>query len=388
VFSSTVTSIESIPADEWNALDLHGNPTVTHEFLATLERESCVGGDTGWTPAHLTLRDATGALRGAVPLYRKTHSWGEFVFDFSWAQAYAQAGLRYYPKLISMVPFTPAPGPRLLIGADADADSMRHALVKQLLEMTQAERASSLHLLFVEPADLAVLKAHNFLIRKDCQFHWHNRGYTSFDDFIATFRAEKRKKALRERRRIREAGITYRTLLGEEMDARLWDIVFAFSADTFAQRGHEHYLNAAFFRSFCSKRPGAVMVKLAQYEDQPIAAAIFFVGRDTLYGRYWGAQAQFDSLHFETCYYQGIEYCIENGLQHFEPGTQGEHKVPRGFEPIETWSAHWLADPRFRRALEHYLRQEHEAVDNYIAEVKSHVPFRREASNDATRDSP
>lgn len=388
MISRTVTSIESIPAAEWNALELHDNPTVTHEFLATLEQELCVGPHTGWTPAHLTVRDASGALRAAAPLYRKTHSWGEFVFDFSWAQAYAQAGLSYYPKLVSMVPFTPAPGPRLLVGAGADAQGMRQVLVKRLIEMAKSECASSLHFLFVEAADLAVLSDQHFLIRKDCQFHWHNRGYRSFDEFIATFRAEKRKKALRERRRISEAGITYRTLRGEEMDARMWDTVFAFSADTFAQRGHEHYLNAAFFRSFCAKRPGAVMVKLAEYDNEPIAAAIFFVGRDTLYGRYWGAQAEFHSLHFETCYYQGIEYCIDKGLRHFEPGTQGEHKVPRGFEPIATWSAHWLADPRFRRAIEHYLRQEHEAVDNYIAEVQSHVPFRREASNDATRDPP
>ncbi len=383
-----VSSIESIPSVEWNALELHGNPTVSHEFLATLEQEHCVGGHSGWAPAHVVVRDETGTLCGAAPAYRKTHSWGEFVFDWSWAQAYAQAGMRYYPKLTSMVPFTPAPGPRLLVRATGDADRTREALLRHLIEIAKSDSLSSLHLLFLQEQDLAIAVSQGLLIRKDCQFHWYNRNYTSFDDFIATFRAEKRKKALRERRRIREAGITFRTLAGEEMDASLWNIVFGFSSETFALRGHEHYLNAAFFRKLCAKKPKCVMVKLAEFDGEPIAAAIFFVGRDALYGRYWGARAEFNSLHFETCYYQGIEYCIEQGLQRFEPGTQGEHKVPRGFEPTETWSAHWIADPRFRRAIQHYLKQERAAIDNYIAEVQSHVPFRREASNDAARDPP
>jgi uncharacterized protein len=382
VHPAVASSIKSIPAAEWNALDLHGNPTVSHEFLATLEEEHCVGGHTGWTPAHLVLRDDEGTLCAAVPLYRKTHSWGEFVFDFSWAQAYAQAGLRYYPKLVGMVPFTPAPGPRLLIRPTSP--QTKETLVRHLLDFAESEDVSSLHMLFVREEELEILTDQGFLSRKDCQFHWYNRDYSSFEDFIGTFRAEKRKKALRERRRIREAGITFRTLSGEEMDAELWALVFAFSSETFAQRGHEHYLTADFFRSLCAKKPGCVMVKLAQYEGQPIAAAIFFVGGDTLYGRYWGALAQFDSLHFETCYYQGIEFCIEKGLRRFEPGTQGEHKVPRGFEPTVTWSAHWISDARFGRAIQHYLRQEQQAIDNYIAEVQSHVPFRREASNDAT----
>jgi predicted N-acyltransferase len=236
---------------------------------------------------------------------------------------------------------------------------------------------SSAHVLFVNEIDRAALGSGDYLWRKDCQFHWHNRGYRSFDEFLATFRAEKRKKALRERRRIREAGIELRTLAGEQMDAQLWDIVFGFSAATFEARGHEHYLNTAFFRAVCAAMPGAVVVKLAQFRGRPIATAIFFRGGDTLYGRYWGAAADFHSLHFETCYYQGIEYCIEQGLSRFEPGTQGEHKVPRGFEPAQTWSAHWIAERRFHRAIESYLDEERAAVDQYIREVQQHVPFRR-----------
>lgn len=368
-------SIDSVPAQHWNALETSGNPFVRHEFLLALERTGCVGGGTGWTPCHLLLQTDAGEIEAALPLYSKSDSWGEFVFDWSWARAYTQAGLRYYPKLISMPPFTPATGPRLL----AKTPEARERMAAALIEYARAQRVSSAHLLFVSDTDRPPLDTDDYLWRKDCQFHWRNRDYSSFDAFLATFRSEKRKKALRERRRVQENGIGFRTLAGEEMDARLWDIVFGFSAGTFAVRGHEHYLNTAFFRSVAAAMPGAVVVKLAEFEGTPIATAIFFRGGDTLYGRYWGAAAEFHSLHFETCYYQGIEYCIEQGLQRFEPGTQGEHKVPRGFEPTQTWSAHWIADPRFRRAIDSYLDQERTAVDEYMRQVQEHVPFKRES---------
>jgi predicted N-acyltransferase len=370
-----VDSIASVPAQQWNALETGGNPFVRHEFLLTLERTGCVGGGTGWTPCHLLLQSASGDVEAALPLYSKSDSWGEFVFDWSWARAYQQAGLSYYPKLISMPPFTPATGPRLL----AKTHDARTRLAAALIEYARAQRVSSAHLLFVTDADRAALGSPDYLWRKDCQFHWHNHDFPSFDAFLATFRSEKRKKALRERRRVQENGISFRTLPGEEMDARLWEIVFGFSAGTFAVRGHEHYLNVNFFRALSAALPGAVVVKLAEFEGTPIATAIFFRGGDTLYGRYWGAAAEFHSLHFETCYYQGIEYCIEQGLRRFEPGTQGEHKVPRGFEPTQTWSAHWIADPRFRRAIDSYLDQERTAVDEYMRQVQEHVPFKKES---------
>lgn len=380
MIASHLSSIDDISPAQWDALNLDSNPTVSHEFLAALEREHCATRESGWTPMHLVLRDERGALRGAVPLYLKAHSWGEFVFDWSWAQAYEQAGLPYYPKLVSMVPFTPAPGPRLLIADDADLTTTRSALVDALVGTATATRVSSLHVLFTQDADRDALVGRGFLIRKDCQFHWHNRGYRSFDDFIATFRSEKRKKALRERRRVHEGGIVHRTLAGEHISDDLWELVFALSASTFAMRGHEHYLNPDFFRALSRARPGCVMVKLAELHGTPVAAAIFFVSGDTLYGRYWGAADNFHSLHFETCYYQGIDFCIEHGLQRFEPGTQGEHKVARGFEPTATWSAHWIADPRFRHALQQYLQREREGIDRYIADVETHVPFRRDAA--------
>jgi predicted N-acyltransferase len=370
-----VDSIASVPAQQWNALETGGNPFVRHEFLLALERTGCVGAGAGWTPCHLLLQTASGEIEAALPLYSKSDSWGEFVFDWSWARAYQQAGVRYYPKLISMPPFTPATGPRLL----AKTQSARSQLATALIEHARAQRVSSAHLLFVADTDREALGSTDYLWRKDCQFHWRNRDYPSFDAFLATFRSEKRKKALRERRRVQENGISFRTLAGEEMDARLWQIVFGFSAGTFAVRGHEHYLNVDFFRTVSAALPGAVVVKLAEFEGAPIATAIFFRGGDTLYGRYWGAAAEFHSLHFETCYYQGIEYCIEQGLRRFEPGTQGEHKVPRGFEPTQTWSAHWIADPRFRRAIGSYLDQERTAVDEYMRQVEEHVPFKKES---------
>ncbi|MFL6575043.1 MAG: GNAT family N-acetyltransferase [Povalibacter sp.] len=372
-----LTSIQRVPADAWNALDAGGSPFLRHEFLAALEAERCVGAASGWRPHHLILENEAGKLIGAIPLYLKDHSWGEFVFDWSWARAYSQAGLDYYPKLVSMTPFTPATDRRLLVEPGADAQSIRRQLATALLDHTKERRLSSAHVLFVSDCERDALDAAHFIWRKDCQFHWYNRGFKTFQDFIGTFRAEKRKKALRERRKVREGGVIYRTLSGSDMTTELWELVFAFSSRTFEQHGHEHYLNAGFFQRISTSLPEVVMVKLAMLNELPIAAAIFFRSNETLYGRYWGAAANFDSLHFETCYYQGIDYCIEQGLQKFEPGTQGEHKIARGFEPTQTWSAHWISDPRFRRAIDSYLDQERDAIDQYSASVREHVPFRQ-----------
>lgn len=373
-----VHSLDAVPAQQWNALQLQGNPFLRHEFLQALEHNCCIGGDTGWHTSHLLLEDERHQLLGAIPLYLKSHSWGEFVFDWSWAKAYTQAQLEYYPKLVSMAPFTPVPGTRLLVNADQDAATIRPQLVHALIALLRSHQLSSAHMLFVNSDERELFAANGFLLRKDCQFHWHNHDFRDFDAFMATFRSEKRKKALRERRRIKEDGITFRTLHGHEMDTEMWRVVFGFAASTFEARGHEHYLNEDFFRAISAALPGSVMVKLAVHDGQPIAAAIFFRSDDTLYGRYWGAAAQFDSLHFETCYYQGIEYCIEHKLQHFEPGTQGEHKIARGFEPADIWSAHWIADPRFRRAIDDYLGQERPAIDEYMRTVREHLPFRRD----------
>jgi len=370
-------SIGSVSPELWNTLDPTGSPFLRHEFLTALEHEGCVGSDKGWTGHHLLIEDDAGQLQGAMPLYLKSHSWGEFVFDWSWAKAYAQARLNYYPKLVSMTPFTPATGPRLLVAPGADAPGVRRMLCAALIDQVRSHSLSSAHVLFTMDDERDALDQAHFIRRKDCQFHWHNRGYASFDAFMATFRSDKRKKALRERRKIQEGGVRFLTLSGADMTPRLWDVVFGFSAATFESHGHEHYLSAQFFKSISLALPDLIMVKLAMLGDQPIATAIFFKSKDTLYGRYWGAAANFDSLHFETCYYQGIEYCIEHGLARFEPGTQGEHKVARGFEPSTTWSAHWIGDERFKHAIDDYLTRERASIDQYIASMQEHVPFHR-----------
>ncbi len=374
--SVTESSIEAFDAAEWNALAGTDVPFLRHEFLHALERTGCVGAGTGSTPSYFALRDERG-LAAAVPAFRKSHSFGEFVFDFAWAQAYARVGLPYYPKLVLAVPFTPATGTRLLVRPGVSQDAVRSELAASVEDHLAANKLSSAHALFIAPEDRDTLEPRGWLLRRDCQFHWRNRDYASFDAFLETFTADKRKKANRERRRIAEAGIEFRTLGGAEIEAELWDVIHGFSLNTFRRHGHDHYLTAAFFKRLAQVLPGMIMVKLASYRSRPVAAAIFFVGADTLYGRYWGAAADFDSLHFETCYYQGIEYCIERGLARFEPGTQGEHKVPRGFEPSPTFSAHWVADARFASAIAAHLRREDIAVDEYMAGIRDHLPFRR-----------
>jgi predicted N-acyltransferase len=373
-----LSSIDEVSAAEWNALSGAQAPFLRHEFLAALEHQECVGAASGWTPSHLTLHDAAGRLLAAVPLYRKLHSWGEFVFDFAWAQAYARAGLAYYPKLVCGVPFTPATGPRLLVSPAEEAEALRRQLLEHVLEFAREQRVSSLHVLFPDQARASQLQQLGLLIRRDCQFHWHNRGYQSFEHFLAHFTAEKRKKARRERRRLQEAGIRFTTLSGSEIDGRLWQRIYAFHADTFLRHGHSPYLNLGFFIEIAARLPETIVVQLAWSGAQPVAAAVCFRGADTLYGRYWGTSRDFHSLHFEICYYQGIDYCIRHHLQRFEPGTQGEHKVSRGFEPVYTWSAHWISDPRFRRAIDEYLQREGAAVTQYAADVCEHVPFKAE----------
>ncbi len=369
------SSIQELPAAAWNALGADANPFTRHEFLAALERTGCLGGDTGWEPRYLALSDSTG-LAAAAATFVKNHSYGEFVFDFAWARAYERIGRRYYPKLTLAAPFTPATGPRLLLRSDRAAPALADELLGRLEHYAQSLSLSSVHALFLdEPARMACLKR-GWLMRRDCQFHWSNRGYADFEDYLASFTAEKRKKTRRERRRVQEAGVHFETRFGGDLDAGTLDAVYALHRDTFLRHGHEPYLTRAFFGEVARTLPQHFMVKLALYGRTPVAAAVFFIGADTLFGRYWGAAGEFHSLHFETCYHQGIEFCIERGLKRFEPGTQGEHKVSRGFEPTLTWSAHYIADPRFRSAIADYLEQEGAAVQAYAHEVQGHVPYR------------
>ena len=275
------------------------------------------------------------------------------------------------------MPFTPVSGPRVLVAPNVDGKAITKSVVRAALDYARSERLSSWHVLFPTDETAADLDQAGLILRRDCQFHWYNQGYESFEAFLATFTAEKRKKAKRERRRVAEAGIEFDTLHGGDMTASLWDIVYEFYADTFHRHGHEPYLNLDFFKRVSAAMPGELMLKVARVGAEPIAVAIFFVGSEALYGRYWGAGGNFHSLHFEACYYQGIEYCIEKKLQRFEPGTQGEHKVPRGFIPTLTHSAHYIADRRFAAAIRDYAQREARGVDNYAAAVNEHVPYHR-----------
>ncbi len=373
--AATHSSIDDIDPRQWNALTASAPPFLRHEFLAALEHGGCVGAGTGWQPSLLTLSDAQG-LAAAAPAYLKTDSYGEFVFDFVWAEAYRRYGLEYYPKLTVAVPFTPAGGPRLMVRPDRDESTARE-LLGALESLAARQGLSSVHALFLDEPGRAACERGGWLLRRDCQFHWTNRAYTSFEHYLESFTAEKRKKARRERRRVQEAGIRFETRFGAELDPPLLDCIYAFHRETFLRHGHEPYLTREFFAEISRTLGESMMVKIAYDRRTPVAAAIFFWCPRTLYGRYWGASGEYHSLHFEACYHQGIEFCIERGIERFEPGTQGEHKVSRGFEPSLTWSAHYIADPRFREAIHRFLEQEGGLIEEYADQVRDHVPYRR-----------
>jgi predicted N-acyltransferase len=374
----TIDAISSIERDSWNSLLADTNPFVRHEFLSALENSGSASIQNGWLPQHIVCETDDGALIGALPLYAKDNSYGEFVFDFSWANAYHQAGLNYYPKLVSAIPFTPAAGPRLLSkGSSSDKTAINERLIAAAKTLAADQHASSLHLLFPEAEQTGMLENAGLMLRKDCQFHWRNRGYKDFDDFLAEFTSVKRKKTRRERRRIRESGIVFETRAGKDLDESLWREIMPLYEHTFLRRGREPYLNQGFFLEVSATMPENIVVFLGRQEAELAAVAICFRSDTTLYGRYWGATRFVDSLHFETCYYQGIDYCIARGLECFEPGTQGEHKISRGFVPTETWSAHWLSRPDFARAIDDYLHREREHIDHYIDMTSEHIPYRK-----------
>jgi predicted N-acyltransferase len=375
-------AIADIAPDAWNSLAGDAYPFLRHEFLLAAEQTGCVSEDAGWTPRHLTL-EHDGRLLGAMPLYQKEHSWGEFVFDWAWARAYEQAGLRYYPKLVSAVPFTPTPSRRLLLAHPGDTATAR-ALVDAAIALAERTACSSFHVLFPTGDELPVLREAGLRVRKDCQFHWHNHDYADFDQFLQTFTASKRKKARRDRRRVSEAGIRFRRLKGAQIDTHTWEQVYRFISITFMRRGSLPYYNLDFFLRIGAELPDNILVILAERDAEPIAAAVFFESPTALYGRYWGSDGHHNALHFETCYYQGIDYCIDRGLQLFEPGTQGEHKISRGFAPQSTWSAHWLAHPQFLSAIENYLEEEARYVDRYIEAVDARSPYRDEGTGNGS----
>ncbi|MFZ5512890.1 MAG: GNAT family N-acetyltransferase [Pseudomonadota bacterium] len=364
-------SLAEVPATEWNAL-AGGQPFLRHEFLTALEDSGCVGGRSGWEPQHLTLwRD--GRLAAAAPLYRKSHSFGEYVFDWAWADAYHKAGLAYYPKLVCCVPFTPVSGRRLL----AAGGPARQALIKALLDQARDSGCSSLHVLFPPGEEAGLLARTRLQLRQGVQFHWRNPGYGSFDDFLATLTRDKRKKIRQERHRVAEAGISFRTLTGTDIGARDWEFFHRCYRRTYQAHRSTPYLNLEFFLRLGASLASHVMLAVAERAGRPLAAALNVFTDDTLYGRYWGALEQVPCLHFETCYYQAIEFCIARGIAVFEGGAQGEHKLARGFLPVRTFSAHWLRDARFADAVARFLARESQGVELYLDELNERNPFRR-----------
>ncbi|MFT5501188.1 MAG: putative N-acyltransferase [Woeseiaceae bacterium] len=374
-------SIADFSASSWDRLAGDRYPFLRHAFLQAAESNGCVSTETGWRPRHIGIRDNRGKLLGVMPLYEKTHSWGEFVFDWSWAQAYQRAGLEYYPKLVSAAPFTPAQSPRLL----ATTDEIRQLLIESACELAKNTGSSSLHVQFPLQEELPLFEKSGLKLRKDCQFHWHNQNFSHFEDFLQTFNASKRKKARRDRRHAKEQGFKFRCLRGAELDASVWSDVYELISITFLQRGSLPYFSKEFFIEVSTRCPESILVILAELESTPVAAAVFYDSNDVLYGRYWGSDANYNALHFETCYYQGIDYCIANKRRVFEPGTQGEHKISRGFTPVETWSAHWLAKPEFFAAVGNYLDEETLHIDRYIDAVNMHSPYKLDTPDAQTK---
>lgn len=364
---------------DWQRLATDGDPFVSRAFLGAGERCVTEHGPLGWQPMHVALRDGAGRIAGLLPLYARHHWYGDFAVDYGWAPAWQQAGLAYFPKLVTGVPFTPSPGPRLLIAHDA-APGVGAALIAAAIDVTAETGASNWQCLFVRERDRALLEAAGLLMRRGVQFHWLNRGYRDFADFLVSLTAEKRKKLKRERRAVSDAGLRIEVRHGDEIDDALWLAIHRHYRGTFERLGGHAAFSADFFRRVGAALGQRMVVFCAFDGERPAASAICYRDDAALYGRHWGTDIECPGLHFELCYHAGIEYAIDHGLQRFEPGAQGEHKVARGFEPVSTWSAFWIADPRLREAVARYLQREDGAMLDYQAEMAGHLPYRSESA--------
>ncbi len=381
------SSIADIPPLLWNGLFDSENPFIQHAYLLALEQSGCVSTQKGWQPQHMMLMRDERPL-AVMPLYAKTHSYGEFVFDWGWADAYARHGLEYYPKLLTAVPFSPVAGPRVGISSTVEADEVFAALLNTVHQLAASHDYSSWHLLFpgqrLQQALAAMKDEGAFLHREAVQFRWLNRDYRQFDDFLTTLRSSRRKNLKRERRLVTEQGVSIHRKIGMEISDEEWQGFYHCYINTYRKRsGHDGYLNRDFFDRLRETMVGQMMLVVARHDQQIVACSLFFFDSRRLYGRYWGALQNISCLHFEACFYQGIEFCIEHGLQEFDPGTQGEHKLMRGFEPVKSASYHWIADERFRLAIADFLNHERDSTNEYQQQAEAYLPYKKTATPSA-----
>jgi len=366
-----VKKLTDIPAAQWNAL-AGDHPTVHYDYLNGLEITGCVGPETGWSPHHIVLHRHN-RLAGAMPLYLKTHSRGEYVFDHAWAHAFERHGLAYYPKLLSAIPFTPVPGPRLL--AHNKTDKLK--LLQAAIGLADSNALSSLHILFPDKTDLEVMTDAGLMIRKNIQFHWSNQGYGSMDDFLESMTQKNRKKIRQGRRKLAEEDVQFLWIEGSCIDDWTLDFFYRCYHQTYIEHGNLPYLNPEFFHHLRDTMPDNIMIVLAQQGEKPVASAFNLRNKERLLGRYWGSLKFISGLHFETCYMQGVEYSIAKGLETFEGGAQGEHKLARGLLPVQTHSAHWIRDRSYAHAINDFLTREEDAVNEYVDVLGNHSPFRQ-----------
>lgn len=378
--------IADIDAAAWDACAGPDNPFVSHAYLDALEQSGSATAATGWRPCHLLARNADGLVVGGAPLYLKTHSYGEYVFDWGWAEAWQRAGGRYYPKLQGAIPFTPVTGPRLLTRPGPNAPEHARALAATLIELAKRLGVSSAHITFPTQAEAELLERQGFLIRQGFQYHWTNAGYGGFDDFLAALAARKRKQVKRERAAIASSGVRVSTLVGADVKTRHWDAFHRFYERTVDRKWGGAYLTREFLDRLSASPLGerVVLIWAEEADATPVAAAFNMLGGDTLYGRTWGAAREIPFLHFESCYYRALDFAIAHGLARVEAGAQGEHKVSRGYLPTPTWSGHWIADPGLRRAVTRFLDQERPLIAQAMAEQAEGSPFRQSGATDGT----
>ena len=373
-----IESLSEVSAADWNALlTTDASPFLKHEFLSTLEETVCVGGNTGWQVAHLALYRSA-QLIGAMPLYLKQHSYGEFVFDWSWAQAFEQQGMQYYPKALCAIPFTPVQGSRILFSPAEDGAQIQRQLIAGLKTLVVQNHLSSAHILFPLGEQTQAMVDQGFMLRDSVQFHWHNQNFINFEEFLAALTMKRRKNIRQERDKVSREGISFRHVPGQLANDEDWAFFYRCYENTYIEHHSSPYLNQDFFRLIGKRMPENLHLILAQRGDLPIAASLLFVDRtiSKAYGRYWGALEHVPCLHFETAYYQAIEYCIDQQIETFEGGAQGEHKMARGFLPTTIQSAHYIADPQFSKAVKHFLEREQRGIGAYVDELAEHSPLK------------